>query len=102
PGDLRTIDGTITVRAPEHLDHLSLLVDAGAVITDSPAVRAEARTLGVACHALAAHDEPRKLERVRPSAPERLARASVHGGAGARVADVLLAHYALRLAGSRR
>jgi UDP-N-acetylglucosamine 2-epimerase (non-hydrolysing) len=102
-GDLRTIDGTITVRSPEHLDHLSLLVDAGAVITDSPAVRAEARELGVACHGLGAADEPRKIERVRPSAPDRLGcpSARAEGAAGARVAAVLLAHYALRLAGTQ-
>jgi UDP-N-acetylglucosamine 2-epimerase (non-hydrolysing) len=106
--------GVRLVAARPHLDFLSLQVGAGAIATDSGYDEEEASVLGVACHTLrsaterdlaVSHgttvllgDDPARLAAVRPSGrpPTPCAIPLWDGLAGERVADVLVAHYAVR------
>ena len=80
--------GARVVRAPDYLDHLSLLRAAGAVVTSSVRVRDEAAALGVHCYA-ASEQVPPLAGRPAPQAIPLW-----DGRAGARVARVLVANFA--------
>lgn len=109
------------VLAPEGLgwlDVLSLLTGAGAVVTDSGLIQEEASTLGIRCFTLDSTtdrpvtltggtnvlvgSDPTVLASIEPSPwpPTPCAIPLWDGRAGERVADVLIANYAL--CGSRR
>src|SRR4051812_47924264 len=97
-----------------HVEFLSLQVGAGAIVTDSGAVQEESSALGVPCHTLRAlterpatllhgsnvllGDDPAAIEGVRLTRAARVPCAVPlwDGHAARRVADVLVAHYALR------
>jgi len=95
-----------------YLDFVSLQWGAGAVVTDSGTVQEEASTLGVPCYTLRSSTErpitithgtnslladPRDLAEVRPAAgpPTPCAIPLWDGRAAQRVADALVANYAL-------
>ena len=96
-----------------YLDFLSLQAGAGAVVTDSGTVQEEASALGVRCFTLRSctertvtlthgtntllGDDPRDLAEVRPvaGAPTPAAIPLWDGRAGERIADALIANYAL-------
>jgi UDP-N-acetylglucosamine 2-epimerase (non-hydrolysing) len=96
-----------------YLDFLSLEAGAGAVVTDSGTVQEETSALGVPCFTLRSAtertvtlshgtnallgDDPRDITDVRPSgrAPTPCAIPLWDGRAGERVADALVANYAL-------
>jgi hypothetical protein len=85
--------GARVVRAPDFIEHLSLLRSARAVVTDSARVRAEAAAVGIRCHALGA--DARTLGPGSTPSVIRLC----DGRAGARVARVLVSNFArVRLA----
>lgn len=97
-----------------HVEFLSLQLGAGAIVTDSGAVQEEASALGVPCHTLRAlterpvtlvhgtnvllGDDPASIAGVRVTHAPRVPCAVPlwDGHAAARVADVLVTHYALR------
>jgi len=102
-----------------YIDFLSLQVGAGAIVTDSGTVQEEASVLGRSCFTLRPSTErtitlthgsnallgedPRDLAEVRPShsAPTPCAIPLWDGRAGDRIADALMANYALvRTAGA--
>jgi UDP-N-acetylglucosamine 2-epimerase (non-hydrolysing) len=105
--------GALCVPPPGYAEHLSLLVGAGAVVTDSGCLQEESSAVGVPCFTLGgttAHTmtlthgtnqllgaDPREMEAVqlapRPVSPGFFAR--WHAGAGERVAEELVANYAL-------
>lgn len=96
-----------------YLDRLSLQVGAGALVTDCGAYQEEATALGVPCYSLQSTasqsgtlthgtnvllgDDPAVLTSVRPSnsAPTPAAIPLWDGRAGERIADTLIANYAL-------
>lgn len=110
--------GVRCIDPASYVDFLSLEAGAGAIVTDSGAVQEEASALGVTCftcrstteravtltrgtnHLLG--DDPAEIAHVRPSPHGRTPCAIPlwDGHAGERVADVLVANYALsRVAG---
>jgi UDP-N-acetylglucosamine 2-epimerase (non-hydrolysing) len=96
-----------------HVDFVSLELGAGAIVTDSSAVQEEASALGIACYTLGAvterpatlshgtnvllGEEPEAIAALVPShaAPTPLPVPLWDGRAADRVADVLVATYAL-------
>ena len=110
----RLIGAGVHVTPPlGYVDFLSLQIGAGAVVTDSGTVQEETSALGVPCFTLRAATEreitvthgtnvllghdPRDLADVRPAAgpPTPCAIPLWDGRAAARIADVLVANYAL-------
>jgi UDP-N-acetylglucosamine 2-epimerase (non-hydrolysing) len=92
--------GAHAVREPGYADHLSLVADAGAVVTDSAVTRDEAAALGIVCHDAGGADAPRWIELLEPAAhapgaPAWVPDAPTAGAAAARIIDT---HYALRVA----
>lgn len=102
-----------------YLDFLSLTSGAGAVVTDSGTLQEETAALGIACYTLRSAtertitlthgtnvllgDDPRAIADVRPSGapPTPCAIPLWDGRAGERVADAMVANYALvRAAGA--
>lgn len=112
-------DGILVTDAGGYLNRLSLVVGAGAIVTDSGPVQEEASLLGVACHTVGPTTERRAtltrgtnallgddvstVAAVRPAARQSipLYRALVRGAAGERVAEILVAHYVLRSSDGR-
>ena len=100
-------------RAVGYLDFLSLQMGAGAIVTDSGGVQEESSALGVACFTFRPNterpvtlthgtnmllgDDPMEIASLRPAAwqPTPSAIPLWDGHAGERVADVLVAQYAL-------
>ena len=96
-----------------YLDFLSLQAGAGAVVTDSGTLQEETSALGISCYTLRAStertitlthgtnallgDDPRDLADVRPAAfaPTPCAIPAWDGRAGERIADALVANYAI-------
>jgi UDP-N-acetylglucosamine 2-epimerase (non-hydrolysing) len=105
--------GVVSLPPLGYADHLSLLAGAGAVVTDAGSAQEEASALGVPCFTLGATTEhpmtlvhgtntllgadPRDLDAVRLAAKPADAGlfARWHAGAGERVAEELVANYAL-------
>jgi UDP-N-acetylglucosamine 2-epimerase (non-hydrolysing) len=104
--------GVLSLPPLGYADHLSLLAGAGAIVTDSGGAQEEASAVGVPCFTLGATTEhamtlthgtnsllgadPRDLDAVLPAAPtDAGAFARWHAGAGERVAEELVANYAL-------
>lgn len=105
--------GVLCGPALGYLDFLSLQLGAGAIVTDSGTVQEEASVLGIRCYTLRSStertitlthgtnallgDDPRDLADVRPSAgaPTPCAIPLWDGRAGERIADALVANYAL-------
>jgi hypothetical protein len=88
PADWDAPDGAVAVAAADFVEHLSLLRAAGAVVTDTPAIEAEAAALGVRCHALG--EDPRTV-RAEPHDAVPLC----DGRAAAKLADVCVANFAI-------
>jgi UDP-N-acetylglucosamine 2-epimerase (non-hydrolysing) len=105
--------GIACVIADRHLERVSLMAGAGAVLTDVGTVQDAASALGVACftlgratdrpHTVAAGtnvllgDDPAAIADVRPTgaAPVAIDLPPWDGHAGLRAADVLISHYVL-------
>jgi len=105
--------GVLSLPPLGYADHLSLLAGAGAIVTDEGSAQEEASAVGVPCFTLAATTEhpitltngtntllgadPRDLDAVRPA--KAAAGAGLfsrwHAAAGERVAEELVANYAL-------
>jgi UDP-N-acetylglucosamine 2-epimerase (non-hydrolysing) len=105
--------GVVCIEPAGYLDFLSLQSGAGAIVTDSGGVQEEATALGVDCYTFRQNterpvtlthgtntllgDDPSELLSLRPArhSPTPCAVPMWDGHAGERVADVLVAHYAL-------
>ena len=105
--------GVLSLPPLGYADHLSLLAGAGAIVTDAGSAQEEASAVGVPCFTLGATTEhpmtlthgtnallgadPRDLDAVRLAATAADAGlfARWHAGAGERVAEELVANYAL-------
>ena len=105
--------GVLCAPSLGYVDFLSLQAGAGAVVTDSGTVQEEASALGVRCYTLRAStertitlthgtntllgDDPRDIADVRPASgePTPCAIPLWDGRAGERVAEALIANYAL-------
>ena len=115
-GTLVTLEaaGIVCAEPLGYIDFLSLQSGAGAIVTDSGGVQEESAALGVTCYTFRPNterpvtlthgtnillgDDPRELTAVRPSsfAPTPCAIPLWDGHAGERVAEILIANYALR------
>jgi UDP-N-acetylglucosamine 2-epimerase (non-hydrolysing) len=105
--------GVVCIEPVAYLEFLSLQAGAGAVVTDSGGVQEEASALGVSCYTFRPNterpitlthgtnvllgDNPAEIAEVRPSphSPTPSAIPLWDGRAGERVADVIVANYAL-------
>ena len=112
--------GVRSIDPPGYLEFLSLQAGAGAIVTDSGGVQEEASALGVSCFTFRPNtvrpitlthgtnvllpEDPAALAGVRPSPhpPTPCAIPLWDGRAGDRVADVLVANYALTVGGGIR
>jgi UDP-N-acetylglucosamine 2-epimerase (non-hydrolysing) len=114
-GDLERLEaaGAHCIEPVGYLDFLSLQADAGAVVTDSGGVQEETSALGVPCYTFRANterpitithgtntllgDDPSELGSIRVAgwAPTPSAISLWDGRASERLADVLVANYAL-------
>lgn len=109
--------GVICCPPMSYLDFVSLETGAGAIVTDSGTIQEEASALGVPCYTLRSTtervatlthgsnvlvgDDPRDLADIRPGSPTPCAVPMWDIRAGDRIADALIANYAIvRASGS--
>jgi UDP-N-acetylglucosamine 2-epimerase (non-hydrolysing) len=105
--------GVLCVAPLPYVDFVSMQLGAGAIVTDSSTVQEESTVLGVRCHTIGSAtervvtlthgtnallgDDPRDIADVRPSSlpPTPSVIPMWDGSAGERVAEVLIANYAI-------